>query len=120
MTISSSGVQLKKLADGPKAAAIATPNFATLKLHKVADDTLVGTDKTITIHDNIKMIRTGDMAAYTVPAVEDYKVKVSVSEYHDGTKTTTPSKTDPDTQLVKFIFPEEKTDGSQDGGIKIR
>ena len=48
-----------------------------------------------------------------------YGMKISVEEYYDGNDKKTQTK-DAAAQDFKFIFPEEKTDGKQDGGIQIR
>ena len=47
-------------------------------------------------------------------------MKILVDEYYDGDTLKTLTETDGDKQDVKFIFPEEKQDGKQDGGIHIR
>ena len=58
---------------------------------------------------------------YTLPATADYKMKVSVKEYYEGDSETPKTLTGTaDAQDVKFIFPEEKKNKLQDGGIEIR
>ena len=47
-------------------------------------------------------------------------MKILVKEYYDGDTAKPQTKTDGAEQDDKFIFPEEKTDGKQDGGIQIR
>lgn len=47
-------------------------------------------------------------------------MKILVKEYYDGDTPKPQTKTDGALQDVKFLFPEEKTDGNQDGGIQIR
>ena len=56
---------------------------------------------------------------YTKPSAAVYTMKVMVKEYYEGEtkKTLTGSAA---AQDVKFIFPEEKKNKLQDGGIKIR
>ena len=47
-------------------------------------------------------------------------MKIKVEEYYDGDTPKPQTKKDEAAQDVKFLFPEEKTDGKQDGGIQIR
>ena len=47
-------------------------------------------------------------------------MKILVEEYYDGDTKKTLTTKDGAAQDVRFIFPEEKTDGKQDGGIQIR
>ena len=47
-------------------------------------------------------------------------MSVLVQKYYEGDTEKTPTETNAATQDVKFIFPEEKKDKLQDGGIKIR
>ena len=47
-------------------------------------------------------------------------MKLLLTEYYDGDTRKPQTATDGATQDIKFIFPEEKTDGKQDGGIQIR
>ena len=57
---------------------------------------------------------------YTEPDSKEYKMSVLVQKYYEGDTEKTPTETNAATQDVKFIFPEEKKDKLQDGGIKIR
>ena len=118
MTLSETGVELKK-----GTTTIDAPVWTTLKLYKTAAGNEQAPDNTQISLSAIEMERTWNAkASYTNPVADAYKMKVSVTEYYEADKTTStiPTVTDADQQKVRFIFPEEKTDGSEDGGIHIR
>ena len=57
---------------------------------------------------------------YTKPSAAAYTMTVLLKEYYDGDTKKTLNGADASTQDLKFIFPEEKKNKLQDGGIKIR
>ena len=57
---------------------------------------------------------------YSEPDSVDYKMSILVQKYYVGDAETSVTEKDAANQDVKFIFPEEKTNKLQDGGIKIR
>ena len=116
MTLSETGVKLMK-----GTTKIDAPVWTTLKLFKTAAGNDQAPDNTQISLSDIIMVRTwSKTAAYTEPDADDYEIKVSVVEYYEDGEKKVPSVTDADQQEVKFIFPEEKKDGSEDGGIHIR
>ena len=57
---------------------------------------------------------------YTKPSAAVYTMTVMVKEYYEGETKKTLTGSDAAAQDVKFIFPEEKKNKLQDGGIKLR
>ena len=114
MTLSETGAELKM-----GTTKIDAPVWTTLNLYKI-DDNAKASDTEISLSDIIMGRTWSKKAAYTEPDADDYEIKVSVIEYYEDGEKKEPTLTDADQQQVKFIFPEEKKDNAEDGGIRIR